>query len=102
MCNKSVINLYNRYGDKVWLEHQKDKEWLLKFGAKNQSSYMRIIYDVQEDGTHLIKAVDPSGGPFLCIGYVAEGKTVTKIEAIKDRGYVVTLEDLHKNETDRT
>ena len=91
-----TINLYNRYGDKVYLEYLKDNKWVLKFGSENQSSYCRVIYNVKEDDTRTINAVDPSGGPYLCVGYVVEKKTVTKIEESKGEGFIFTLEPLHK------
>ena len=90
------IHLYNRYGDKVWLEHQEDNEWLLKIGDDKASAYCSVNYNVEEDGTHTIVSVDPSGGPYICIGFVVNNKTVTKIKHIKNKGFVVTLEDLHK------
>ena len=89
----SRIDLPNRYREKVYLEQDDNGDWWFT-GDGKALDYHRVIFS--EDGSHKIHAVDPSGGPYLCIGYVADNKTVTNIEFIKGKGYKVTLEDLHK------
>lgn len=86
------IDLPNRYGDSVYLEQDKENNWWL-VGDKSAFLSHRVIYSNDD---HKIRAVDPSGGPFLCVGYIVNNKTVTNIEFIKGKGYKVTLEDLHK------
>ena len=89
------IDLPNRYREHIYLEQDDNGDWWLG-GDGNALAYHRVIFS---EGSHdKIHAVDPSGGPFLCIGYVVGDKTVTDIEFIKDKGYKVTLKPLH-NET---
>ena len=84
------IDLPNRYGDHVYLEQDDSADWWFR----GDFTYLREIYDV--DNNHRrIKAVDPSGGPFLCIGYIIGDKTVTNIEFVENKGYKVTLKNLH-------
>lgn len=82
------IFLPNRYGSKIWLEPKEDNKWLLN-GEDNESSYMRVIGYPDK-----IEAIDPSGGPFISLGYQVGDKIVTKIEF--DSGYILTLEDDNK------
>lgn len=91
---ENILKLYNRYGDNVYLEHLEGDEWILR-----GSEHTRIIFDKDPND---IKAIDPSGGPFL-----AEGKTLTrhkkKIVSIsfkEGRGFVLKLKDL--DETDKS
>lgn len=89
------IDLPNRYREHIYLEQDDNGDWWLA-GDGNALAYHRVIFS---EGSHdKIHAVDPSGGPYLCIGYVVGDKTVTDIEFIKDKGYKVTLKPLH-NET---
>lgn len=90
------IDLPNRYREHVYLEQDDNGDWWLA-GDGNALAYHSVIFS--EDGSRKIHAVDPSGGPFLCIGYVVGDKTITDIEFIKDKGYKVTLKPLH-SETD--
>ena len=89
----SKIDLPNRYGDSVYLEQDDSGDWWFN-GNDNAFHYHRVIYE--GDGSHKIKAVDPSGGPFLCVGYIIGDKTVTNIDFVKGKGYKVALDDLHK------
>ena len=90
------INLPNRYGEHVYLEQDDNGDWWFTSDDKS-FAYHRVIFS--EGSSDKIHAVDPSGGPFLCIGYIVGDKTVTDIEFIKDKGYKVTLKPLH-GETD--
>lgn len=75
------ISLPNRYGDDVYLEHVNDNYWEL-----HCNDYYRVIYD--EDYT-AIKAIDPSGGPFLAVDTKIQNKKITGIMP----GKVLILED---------
>lgn len=92
-----VIKLPNRYGYDVHLEHIDGDKYLFD-GDNDAFEYHRVIFDKEPSKPH---AVDPSGGPYLSLGYVVGDKTVTQIEFEKGTGYIVTLKPLH-NESDRT
>lgn len=95
--SKKIIQLYNRYGLDVHLEELEDDKWIFT-GEDDAFEYHRVIF---EKGHKELHAVDPSGGPYLCIGYVVEDKTVTSIKQDKEKGYIVTLKPLH-NDSNRT
>ena len=68
------IRLANRDGASMWLEYigpyfseEKASFWQLKVDDKHKYclEYMRIVGELNH-----IEAVDPSGGPFLSLGYV--------------------------------
>ena len=90
------IDLPNRYREHVYLEQDDNGDWWFT-GEEGAFAYHRVIFSEGDD--HKIHAVDPSGGPFLCVGYIIGDKTVTNIEDIAGKGYKVTLKNLH-NETD--
>jgi hypothetical protein len=87
----NIIDFYNRYGDKVYLEYKENNDWVLKGDAMK---YCRILFDDLEDGTKHIYAVDPSGGPYLSEGSNIESvhKKITGIKQSPE-GYILTLED---------
>lgn len=87
------IDLPNRYGDHVYLEQDNNGDWWFT-GDDKAFTWHRVV--LSESSRDKIRAVDPPGGPFLCIGYIAGDKTVTNIELIEGKGFKVTLEDLHK------
>ena len=91
---ENKISLFNRYGSKVFLEHKENNIYYLR-GDEEALMAIGVTFD---GNLNNIRAIDPSGGPFLCIGYILGDKTVTNIEFIKDKGYKVTLKPLH-NET---
>lgn len=94
------IKLPNRYGYNVFLKHVDGDNWLFD-GDNDAFEYHRLIYEHGEDKK--IHAVDPSGGPYLSIGYIVDGdKAVTNITFEKGMGYVVELKPLHGDATDRT
>lgn len=85
-----IIKLYNRYNDKVYLEHLDGNKWALK-GEDNVFLYCRIGFADADNKT--IDFVDPSGGPFLAIGgRVKDNKRIVSIEQ-SPSGYIFTLED---------
>ena len=93
--SKRMIQLPNRYGYDVHLEQIEGDQYLFD-GDNNAFEYHRVIFEKSPDEIH---AVDPSGGPYLSIGYVVGKQTVTKIVHEKGKGYIVTLKPLH-NEAD--
>ena len=92
----NTIDLPNRYREHIYLEQDDNNDWWLA-GDGSALYYHRVIYGENNDGK--IRAVDPSGGPFLCIGYIVGDKTITNIEFIKGKGYKITLKNL-RGETD--
>ena len=84
-----TIQLKNRYGYKVWLEYVEGNDWKLK-GDKDALTYLGVNY---KDSGEIV-AVDPSGGPFICVDETLEGKTVTAIKQIS--GFLITLKDEDK------
>ena len=84
--SKDIIKLYNRYGDNIYLENLENNKWVLRGG----DDYYRVIFDKSPDD---IKAVDPSGGPFLSVGDKVEGKEIIEIVQISKIGFVFTLKD---------
>lgn len=86
------IILWNRDGDKITLSLVDNNSWLFN-SEKNYP--LRIIYDT--DNTSIL-AIDPSGGPFLNIGYDytgfdEKGKRVNfTIEGIEEKkGFFLKL-----------
>lgn len=77
---------FNRYGMKVSLEKVSPNQYKLKC----EDEIIRCIFE--EDNT-TIKAVDPSGGPFLSVGsFVSTGVMITEIKhSIKHQGFILTL-----------
>ena len=80
------INLHNRYGYNIYLEHLEDSKWLLKIDEK--ANYTRVGGGLPKN----IKFVDPEGGPFLSVEGTVEGKVITKIEATLDRKQSVIID----------
>ena len=73
------ILLSNRYGDKNILKRDEGSDyWVLMFGSPADAHYRVIFQDT--DSGRKIKAIDPSGGPFLSIGSKVGGKLIKKIE----------------------
>lgn len=81
------INLYNRYGENIYLEHIKDNDWLLK---GQDLSFMRVIFD--GEGFTKIHAIDPSGGPYLSVGSKVHNQIISDIVDSK-KGFIITLKD---------
>lgn len=95
------IDLYNRYGDKVYLEQEDNGDWFFR-GDGSAFDHHRVIF---EEDNKTIHAVDPSGGPYLAIGtLLSDGtfkQTITSFDFIRGKGYKVTLCNT-ENETDKT
>ena len=70
----SSITLPNRYGLDIFLEHLQDGIYLLK----GDLNFLSVIGMNEE--TKNVVAVDPSGGPFITVGFVPKnGLIVCKI-----------------------
>lgn len=70
------IELYNRYNDKNYLEKVQDNKYKLCL----ENHYLRMINN--EDGS--IRAVDPSGGPFIAKEGYIDGFYFTKLNKLKN------------------
>lgn len=82
---KKIFNLYNRYNEKVFLEQIKDNKFKLVYPKDN---ILRVIYS---EDNKTIMAIDPSGGPFLCVNYIIEENL--KVSKIKQQNsdFIITL-----------
>lgn len=85
----NTIKLFNRHGYSVTLNQIKDNDYLIS-GDKDAFYYFRVIYDEKNKN---VKAVDPSGGPFISVGFEVNNQVVDKITFVKGKGYVATLKD---------
>ena len=86
MSLKKKYKLPNRYDFNVSLEKiNNENEYCLKI--KEDITY-RILGNDDE-----IKAVDPSGGPFICVGYQIENCIVEKIYKKNNFGIVFVLKE---------
>jgi hypothetical protein len=67
----------NRYGNVYWFEQVHDRVYVIRGDLK----YWR--YGGQEGQEHVdlsnLGFVDPSGGPFICVGYGIEKQPVVRI-----------------------
>ena len=52
----------------LWLEQCDDDSWELKSNKDYILKYMRIIYNDSKNHNKIF-AIDPSGGPFISVGY---------------------------------
>jgi len=83
----------NRYGD--WWWWTKESENTYKFNMTgNWMDYCRIMGDMNEDNTGIdtICMFDPSGGPYIAVGSLVDGKPITKIYPQDDTYYVEVSE----------
>ena len=80
--------LPNRDGDKIWLQHFEDCDYLL---VTEHDYPIQITYD--RKNKEKIVAVDPSGGPFIYRGYevIEDGITIQDIRWEKGVGFIITL-----------
>ena len=91
MCKyPSSITLPNRYGLDIFLEYLQDEIYLLK-GDLNCLSVIGM-----NEETKNVVAVDPSGGPFITVGFVPKnGLIVTKIN-FDNNNYLIELRHVSK------
>ena len=84
----NTINLTSRYGDVTKLVPLNEYIYKLDF-TDNPYSYRIIL-----NNDYSIKAVDPTGGPLINVGYVIDDKyKVTDIQR-SDNNILVTLETI--------
>lgn len=86
----SSITLPNRYGLDIFLEHLQDGIYLLK----GDLNFLSVIGMNEE--TKNVVSVDPSGGPFISVGFVPKnGLIVTKI-SFDNNNYLIELRHVSK------
>ena len=86
----SSITLPNRYGLDIFLEYLQDEIYLLK----GDLNFLSVIGMNEE--TKNVVAVDPSGGPFISVGFVPKnGLIVTKIN-FDNNNYLIELRHVSK------
>lgn len=83
MSMEKDIILPNRYGDKNRLVHVGENTYVLNFDPNG--SCCRLIFD-EDPGS--IKAVDPSGGPFISVGDEVDGRVVKEIMMIENKIHI--------------
>ena len=85
------LKSHNRHNEDAHLEQIEGADY--KFVCDDE--YLRCIF---EENNVTLKAIDPSGGPFLNIGYeVSPGFVVKSIsQSIKHHCFVVTLKQKEK------
>ena len=83
---KERILLPNRDGLKNYLVKYKDDKYIF------QPEFDWVTAGITGSNDN-IKSYDPSGGPFMTIGYVVENYIITNIEYIDGKGCVFTLKE---------
>lgn len=61
----SDLDLYNRYGEKIWLNYIGNEGYDLIYSLEGNLDYARFIYENNEMTD--IHAIDPSGGPYMAV-----------------------------------
>ena len=81
------MELISRYGDKHYLDKIEDNVYKLIVSDE----YMRAGLTDNPNEYHFL---DPSGGPFLCVGgYLpVVNKKIKSLKFEKDKGYLITVE----------
>lgn len=79
------VKLYNRYRYDVHLTEVAENKWEL-FMDKNASWYRLSPTNAPNE----LRMVDPSGGPYMAVGFEFDGKTVKKIIVENDKIYLMT------------
>ena len=74
---ETKLKLPNREAD-LWLEKCPDDSWELKSDKSYILDYMRVLYDDSKKHNRVF-AIDPSGGPFITVGYKIGKKFVSEI-----------------------
>jgi len=74
-----ILKMKNRYGDEYWFEKVENN--LYKLSGNLQ--YFRFGAKEGKIDTNDLSFVDPSGGPFIGLGDMIEGKKITKISSNK-------------------
>jgi len=86
------IKLPNRYNANIWLEHIDADLWQLKSTDPSELNYMRVGY---EDDNKTIAFIDPSGGPFINIGYEINDCNIKyRVKEIFKNNFIIRLEKI--------
>lgn len=78
---ENKIPLFNRHGNKVFLEQKEDNIYYLR-GDEDALIAVGVAFDGNPNN---ITAVDPSGGPYISVGLeIIKGYIVESIESTKE------------------
>ena len=100
MKEKIVISKRNRDIAKIWLERIEDNKYVIKSDKQYVLDYMRYMYDKvpndamiydfeYNDGTKgIYTAIDPSGGPYINLGYEIENYKVIRFLSEDNNFYI--------------
>ena len=83
------IKLHNRYNANIWIEHIDADLWQLRSEKPEDIEFLRIGY---ENDNKTINFVDPSGGPFMSVGY--QFNEEYKLAEIFPNGFIFRLESI--------
>lgn len=83
------IKLHNRYNANIWIEHIDEDLWQLRSEKPEDLEFLRVGY---EDDNKTINFVDPSGGPFMSVGY--QFNEEYKLAEIFPNGFIFRLESI--------
>lgn len=83
------IKLHNRYNANIWIEHIDADLWQLRSEKPEDLEFLRIGY---ENDNKTINFVDPSGGPFMSVGY--QFNEEYKLAEIFPNGFIFRLESI--------
>lgn len=72
------IKLYNRYGENIYLEQIEEYKYVLK----GNTDWCRVIFSDKDMKD--INAIDPSGGPYMSIGYFSIENDTKILNSIKE------------------
>lgn len=86
----SNITLPNRYGLDIFLEHLQDGIYLLK----GDLNYLSVIGMNEE--TKNVVAVDPSGGPFISVGFVPKNGLIVRKISFDNNNNLIELRHVSK------
>ena len=75
-----MIKLYNRYGDKNYLDQVDEHIYILRFGPRSEGYCRFGLREGHEWEDNEYDFVDPAGGPFIQVdSYEINGKPVKRI-----------------------
>lgn len=105
MKDNIILTSRNRDNAVLWLERVEGNNYVLKSSIDWVLEYMRFIYtevpddaiifDDEYNGKKCIyNAIDPSGGPYISIGYEIENYKVVRFFT-KDNIFYITLKDMN-------
>ena len=85
---KNRIDLFNRYGSKVFLEQEEGDVYYLR-GDKSALMAIGVVSYPTSDN---IIAIDPSGGPYIATGTEIEDRVVESITR-PEKGFKIKFKD---------